>query len=272
MTTLGTTTVKTLLLKSKIPGFDYTINPYVGCPHKCVYCYAEYMRKLSGHAEEWGDFLDVKECPAPTHPAKLFHTRVMLSSVTDPYNRYEEQFRLTRNILTQLRFAQAEVCIYTKSPLVLRDIDLLKEMWKAEVCFSFSTADETFRQLAEPGAPSLQERINALRVLHENNIPTAVMIAPIFPEITDWEKIIHLTRPFTNRYAFDSLNMRPGYQKKVISFVEKNYPQHLPVYCDIYLEEKTAYWDNLAQKIKEVCQKHQIEPDICFQKNQPFMP
>ena len=267
MLSIGTTSVKTLLSKSKISGFDYVINPYVGCPHKCVYCYAEFMRKFSGHSEPWGDFLDVKECVTHTHPAKLFRTRVMISSVTDPYNIYEERFKLTRNILSQLRLAQAEVSIFTKSPLVLRDIDLLKDMWKAEVCFSFATADDSFRQLAEPNSPSLQSRLNALRVLYENKIRTAVMIAPIFPDITDWEKIIELTHPFTNRYTFDSLNMRPAYQKKVISFIEKNFPQHLPVYCDIYLEDKTTYWDDLAPRIEDVCQKYNIPAEICFKKH-----
>jgi DNA repair photolyase len=72
MITIGTTSVKTLLAKSKISGFDYVVNPYVGCPHKCVYCYAEFMRKFTGHSEAWGDFLDVKECFSHTHPAKLF--------------------------------------------------------------------------------------------------------------------------------------------------------------------------------------------------------
>ena len=102
MIRLDTTPVKTLLSKSKIAGFDYVINPYVGCPHKCIYCYAEYMRKFSGHSEEWGEFLDVKQCETPLKPAKLFRTNVMLSSVTDPYNAYEKEYGLTRKLLKQL--------------------------------------------------------------------------------------------------------------------------------------------------------------------------
>ena len=264
MITIAKTPVKTLLSKSKIPGFDYVINPYVGCPHKCVYCYAEYMRKFTGHAEEWGDFLDVKECPVPLRPARLFRTRVMLSSVTDPYNPYEKQYELTRRLLKQLIVCQAQVHILTKSALVLRDMDLLKQMPSCEVAFSIASADESFRQLAEPGASSLQDRLDALQTLHQNGIHTAVMAAPLFPGISDWRKIIEQTRPYAERYTFDSLNMRPAYQRKVMNFVARHYPQALPLYSEIYLQESTDYWQKLREEITAYCLQHGIQGEVYF--------
>lgn len=271
MITIATAPVKTYLSKSKIPGFDYVINPYIGCPHKCVYCYAEYMRKFTGHPEEWGEFLDVKTCDAPLKPGKLFRTRVMLSSVTAPYNPYEKQYEQTRRMLKQLAFCQAYVYVLTKSALVLRDIEILKQMPGAEVAFSFSSADDRFRQLAEPGASSVADKINALKTLHENGIKTAVMAAPLLPGISDWKAIVETTRPYTGRYGFDSLNMRPAYQKKVMAFVGTHYPDLLPLYADIYLKEETSYWDKLEQEILQYCQTHHIPANVYFSQSNQFV-
>ena len=264
MIRLDTTPVKTLLSKSKIAGFDYVINPYVGCPHKCIYCYAEYMRKFSGHSEEWGEFLDVKQCETPLKPAKLFRTNVMLSSVTDPYNAYEKDYELTRKLLKQLVYCQAKVHILTKSALAVRDIDLFKQMYQCEVAFSFSSADDSFRQAAEPRASSVQDKINALKMLHEAGISTAVMVAPLFPGITDWKKIINFTKPYTNRYGFDSLNMRPAFQSKVLDFVEGHYPDALPLMGDIYIKQDTSYWTKLAKEITQYCHEQNLRADIYF--------
>lgn len=270
MIAIAQTPVKTLLFKSKISGFDYVINPYVGCPHRCVYCYAEYMRKFSGHSEEWGDFLDVKQCPVPLKPGHLFRTRVMLSSVTDPYNPYEEKYQATRQVLKQLVYCQAKVYILTKSPLVLRDIDLLKQLYQCEVAFSFSSADEEFRKVAEPGAAPVAEKIQALKTLHEAGLRTAIMAAPLLPGISDWRAIVEQTRPYTDRYGFDSLNMRPAYQRKVMDFVELHYPQALKLMSKIYVEEDRTYWKELGQEIRRYCSENNLPADIYFDTAAPF--
>ncbi len=264
MITIKQTPVKTFLSKSKIPGFDYVINPYVGCPHKCVYCYAEYMRKFSGHEEAWGDFLDVRYCSVPLKSSLLFHTHVLLSSVTDPYNPYERQYELTRHLLKQLHLSQAYVHILTKSALVTRDIDLLKQMPGCEVSFSFSSSNDEVRRQAEPGASSVEEKIQALRTLHENHIQTAVMIAPILPGLTDWKEIIARTRAFTDSYSFDSLNMRPAYQRKVLHFIAAHFPHVSALYTDIYEHENTVYWDRLAKEIRTYIAAEQVEAQVYF--------
>lgn len=264
MIAVSQTPVKTFLSKSKIPGFDYVINPYVGCPHKCVYCYAEYMRKFTGHEEAWGDFLEVRYCPVPLKPAKLFRTHVLISSVTDPYNPYEKQYGLTRSLLKQLQTCQAYVHILTKSPLVTRDMDILKTLPDCTVTFSFSSADDTVRELAEPLAGRVEDKINALKVLHENGLKTAVMVAPMLPELTDWKAIIAHTRPYTDSYTFDSLNMRPAYQRKVLDFIGQHFPHALPLYTDIYLREDSSYWENVAAEIKNYLTAQQIPGEVVF--------
>ncbi len=94
--------VNDLVTKSNLPASDYVINPYVGCPHGCKYCYASFMKRFTGHTEDWGTFIDIKRCDKKINVKKLIGKRVFLSSVTDCYNAYEEEYRLTREILEQL--------------------------------------------------------------------------------------------------------------------------------------------------------------------------
>ena len=94
--------VKDYLTKSNLPASDYVINPYVGCPHGCKYCYASFMKRFTGHKEEWGTFIDIKKCNKEINIKKLENKTVFLSSVTDCYNKFEEKYKLTRKILKQL--------------------------------------------------------------------------------------------------------------------------------------------------------------------------
>ena len=83
---------KDLITKSNLPASDYVINPYVGCPHACKYCYARFMKRFTGHTEEWGDFIDIKRCAKPINVKKLYHKSVFLSSVTACYNPFEAKY------------------------------------------------------------------------------------------------------------------------------------------------------------------------------------
>lgn len=264
MITISQTSVKTFLSQSKIPGYKYVINPYVGCPHRCVYCYAEYMRKFSNHKEPWGDFLDVRHCDSPLKPSQLFHARVLLSSVTDPYNPYECKYEVTRNLLKQLVSCQAHVHILTKSALVIRDIELFKQLPECEVTLSFSSADDTLRAQLETRASSVEDKIIALHTLHAQGLSTGVMVAPIMPGLTDWKEIISRTRAHTDHYTFDSLNMRTAYQRKVLDFIEKHYPHVLALYTDIYIHENTSYWENLANEIREYTSAEGLNAQLYF--------
>lgn len=173
---------KSVLSKSQI--YDYAINPYVGCSHSCRYCYAAFMRRFTGHKEKWGEFVDVKinalELLAKEIKRKQLG-RVWVSGVCDPYQAVEKRYELTRKCLEILVENQWSVTIQTKSPLVLRDIEILEKFKDIEVGFSITTADEKIRKLFEPGASPIKERIHALDVLHSKGIQTFAMIAPILP-------------------------------------------------------------------------------------------
>jgi len=175
---------KSILTKSGIPGVDYCVNPYVGCSHGCRYCYATFMKRYTGHTEPWGGFVDVKINAPEILQRQLKRARngrVMISSVTDAYQQIESKYKLTRQCLEILLQNQSPVDILTKSPLVLRDIDLIKKFKDIEVGITITTNDEEIRKVFEPNAPSIIARMRALKTLHDNRIKTYAFIGPALP-------------------------------------------------------------------------------------------
>lgn len=176
--------VKSILSKSGIPGVDYCINPYVGCSHGCRYCYATFMKRYTGHTEAWGSFVDVKMNGPEVlrrQIKKATKGYVMISSVTDPYQPMEAKYKLTRQCLEILLPYQFSLDILTKSPLVLRDTDLLKQFKEIEVGITITTDEEEMRRVFEPHAPPIQARIHALKALYKSGIRTYVFIGPLLP-------------------------------------------------------------------------------------------
>ncbi len=173
---------KAILSVSKV--YPYVINPYMGCQHNCSYCYARFMKRFTGHLEAWGQFVDVK-INAPDllrrEITKKKPGKVWISGVCDPYQPLEAKYKLTRQCLKILAQNNWPVIVQTRSPLVLRDIDILKEGRDFEVGLSVTTADDSIRKLFEPDAPAIKDRVRALDELHKAGIRTYVMIAPMLP-------------------------------------------------------------------------------------------
>lgn len=112
--------VGSYITASKLPDADYVINPYVGCTHKCIYCYAEFMKRFTNHKEDWGSFLDIKVSDTKSDYNKREGTSILIGSVTDAYNAYEKKYRITREILKNLSNVKCHVEVLTKSDLVYR--------------------------------------------------------------------------------------------------------------------------------------------------------
>jgi len=175
---------KKVLNKSNIPGYQYCLNPYIGCIHGCIYCYAAFMKRFAGHTEPWGRFVDIKINTPELLKRQLCNInygRVLLSSVTDPYQPVEARAGIVRKSLEILKDSALEVSILTKSPLVLRDIDLLKKFRAVEVGFTLTTDNERIRKIFEPNASSIKTRIEALKRLANEGIRTYVFIGPLLP-------------------------------------------------------------------------------------------
>ena len=250
-------TVNDYLTKSNLPDSDYVINPYVGCTHGCKYCYASFMKRFTGHKENWGDFIDIKRCNKPIDLKKISGKNVFLSSVTDCYNQYEKDFCITRNILEQLVDSDCNLSISTKSKLILRDIDLLKQMKNLIVCMSINTLNEKFRSDMD-NASTIKERMDTLKELHDNGIYTVLFMSPIFPYITEWKEIIDQTKDYVDEYWFENLNLRGNYKKEILDYIRINYSDLYSDCIDIYLKKNNKYWKDLAEEINNYCNLNNI--------------
>jgi DNA repair photolyase len=182
---------KTALSKTQISSFDYTINPYTGCQNGCVYCYANFIRRFSGHFRDaWGSFVDAKvnllEVLGKELPRKA-GGRIWLSSVCDPYQPMEKKYELSRGAIELVsRYGKFSLSILTKNALVLRDLDLLKRMGdRVDVGFTITTFSSETQSVFEPHASPVRGRIKTLRRLNEAGINTWVFIAPILPYATE---------------------------------------------------------------------------------------
>ncbi len=199
--------VKSVLTKSGIPGADYCINPYVGCFHGCRYCYATFMKRFTGHTEPWGSFVDVKINAPEVLEKQLKRAEkgsIIISSVTDAYQPIEARYKLTRRCLEVLLQRQFSVDILTKSPLVLRDMELIRKFKDITVGITITTDDEKIRKIFEPNAPSISARINTLKRLHENGINTYAFIGPILPMKP--EALVARIKPYADSIIIDRMN------------------------------------------------------------------
>lgn len=248
---------KDLITKSNLPASDYVINPYVGCPHACKYCYARFMKRFTGHTEEWGDFIDIKRCAKPINVKKLYHKSVFLSSVTDCYNPFEAKYQITRDVLKQLTQADCQITISTKSDLILRDIDVLKELKNLIVAVSVNTLDNGFQSDMDH-AGSITRRIAALKELRKQGIYTVLFLSPIFPYITDFKEILEATAEFVCEYWFENLNLRGNYKQEILQYIAEKYPQYLNDYKEIYNNKSMEYWKQLSADIDSYCSQKEI--------------
>ena len=239
---------KTILSVSKI--HDYVVNPYVGCQHACSYCYARFMKRFTGHQEAWGEFVDVK-INAPELLSKEILKKkvgnVWVSGVCDPYQPLEAKYQLTRRCLAILAEHNWPVIVQTRSPLVLRDIDILKNAKNFEVGFSITTADDSIRKLFEPHAPPIKDRIAALDTLHKAGIRTYAMIAPMLPGT---EGLIELLRGKVDYILVDRMN----------------YNNALSIYRQNNLEDKLTeeYFRRTAKELADECATAGIEYNVVF--------
>jgi DNA repair photolyase len=201
-------TAKSIIATNDSPdiGFDQSINPYRGCEHGCIYCYARPTHAYLGHSPGL-DFetklyakvnaaaLLERELASPRYIPKV----IALGAVTDPYQPIEREHRITRAILEVLDAASHPVGIVTKSALVVRDVDILARMASrglVKVAISLTTLDRRVARKMEPRAATPPRRLEAMKALSEAGVPVAVMTAPIVPAINDSEieKILEAAR------------------------------------------------------------------------------
>jgi DNA repair photolyase len=245
--------IKEILAKNILSGskiYDYTINPYVGCQHNCTYCYARFMKRFTGHGEPWGEFVDVK-INAPELLRKEINKkpkgRVWISGVCDCYQPSENSYELTRKCIEILTENGWPLTIQTKSPLVLRDIGLLKQAADIEVGFSVTTADDNIRRIFEPFAPPIHDRIKALEELHQSGIKTFAMIAPMLPGV---EGLGSLLKGSVDYVLIDKMNYHNA------DWVYRKY--------GFGEAAKEAFFNSMGKELKSTFSKQGIECSVLY--------
>lgn len=246
---------KDIMTESSLPVGGYSVNPYVGCTHGCRYCYASFIKRFTEHTEEWGTFLDVKRWPEIRNPGRYAGQRVVIGSVTDGYLPQEEEFCNTRRLLEQLRGSGAEILICTKSDLVLRDLDLLKELGHVTVSWSVNTLDEDFRKDMDD-AVSIERRLAAMKEVYDSGIRTVCFVSPVFPRITDIEAVFERVRNQCDLFWLENLNLRGGFRKTIMDYIERKHPALLPLYQEIYEKRDRSWFTALEKKAEEMAMKN----------------
>lgn len=264
-------TCKNALVKSRISGVDYCLNPYTGCEHNCAYCYAIFMKRFADHSEEWGTFVDVKinfleRLEKEVRKAKP--GTVMLSSVTDAYQPLEDKYRLTRGALEILSRYDFSVHIQTKSDLVLRDVDVLRMLKEPEVGFTITSLDPKVQRKFEPGACSVERRLQALKKLNREGIGTFIFFGPILPYFSDTEESIsslfQKAREAGVKYIYvDKMNYTPSIWARLSTFLNSNFPELSSFYQSTYYSNG-SYAEKLGAKIRKLYKDLPFELEVVF--------
>ncbi len=234
---------KRALGKSNLPGIDYTLNPYIGCLHGCVYCYSRLYCPKEVEMN-WGKIVVVKSNIAEVllkEVRKKRKGKVTLSTLTDAYQPVERDEGITRKLLQILLNSGFSVSIQTKSDMVLRDMDLITSH-SVDVGFTITTLDEKLAKLVEPNAASPSKRAKALERLHSEGVRTWIFLGPILPGNEDEiEAIVELAK------ATDSILIYDKYRVK--KFMKSGIEREL---AD---RAKKTDWRTLSRKIEELYDK-----------------
>jgi len=229
----------------------HTIDPYQGCSFRCTYCDSSFQETV----EIKTNAVDIlqQELTQMTTP------RIIIGSVHDPYQPVEQQTQLTRNIIEVLHIQHISCHILTKSPLILRDIDVLKKFSDLQVTISFCSFHPQTAKHIEPYAPSISKRMETIQHLIQEHITVNIAYMPFLPGISDQEihHIPSMVQPLQfHRFIIKPLELK-GRQKQqfLASVIQPMYPTLLPLYEKMYansLIPPRHYTEKMMQQVKEV--------------------
>jgi len=253
--------VNEALSKSGLPDLDYALNPYLGCEHSCIYCYAREYTPDEEVSRNWGTIIKVKENIVELLKKEARRKRkgiVGLSTITDPYQPIEKELYLSRNCLEVLLRNGFPVSIQTKSNLVVRDLDILTRYSDlVDVGLTITSTSKEISELIEPHAPPPEKRINALYRLSEEGIKTWLFYGPIIPKLNDSDDIIRelvrIARDTNSEFYYDKLRI------KRFMFRSNN-----NVLRSAIRTLRSYNWNALYSKIEKICTEYNVSCKPAF--------
>jgi len=260
------TPAKTILVRSGLPGTDWVINPYNGCPFACMYCYAAQIARWKHPDDVWGSYVDVKTNAPELLSKELTQLQkksgkknfgsIFFSSVTDPYNGVEVQYQLTRKCLAVLSdFGyEGEISILTKSLLVTRDIDILKKLENVSVGLTVTSTDDSVSRFLEVSAPPVASRINALAMLRKEGVSTYAFIGPMLPYVVEKKEELEtlidtLKNAGVREIWFEHINLNPAIKDRLFSYLRKTKPSLIPLFEKTRLPSYQKSLDDFIYKM-----------------------
>ncbi|MGI8420758.1 MAG: radical SAM protein [Gaiellaceae bacterium] len=235
-------------------GFGWSLNPYMGCVHRCTFCYVRgfELRADRPSDDRYGQTIRVKTNVVEVLRRELARPSwqcesVTIGAATDPYQPAEGRYRLTRGCIEALAGSRTPLGIITRGPLIVRDLDVLQEAavrGGASVTFSIPTLDLEVWRRTEPGTAPPRQRLRALRELVGAGVKASVGMAPILPGISDRpEQLAEVVRAAREAGAVGIwaglLHLKPGTREHFLACLARDWPEQLPRYESLYAS--TAY-------------------------------
>jgi len=251
---------KTLLTPAKgfIGSYDFTLNPYRGCQYGCSYCYAAAFSPNQGMRQAWGNWVVIKENAVELLSKELTRwqrkksepCRIYMSTVTDPYQPIETRWYLTRRLLEIMIEFQPILVIQTRSPMIIRDLDLLNQLQQLRVNMSIPTGSELVRKDFEPRTPSVKARLKAIqRVKNTTTAKCSVTITPLLP-IYPADQL----RFIDQLQTVDRVVIQPFHSSQARTLVASTRSEA------VILKEKYTWWyqdeNNHYQQFKKLLEDH----------------
>ncbi len=243
--------------------FNFQIDPYVGCTHGCRYCYTQNQSELDWE-HEVGIHPDMRE-RLRRELSSLSPQTIYLGMNTDPYQPLEKEYRQTRSVLELLKERGFSACILTKSDLLLRDVDLLKEMPHASGGVSIAFQDDSVRRLFEEETIPNRDRIRAIARLKEEGVETYVLICPVMPYITETETLMDEAQPYADTIWIYSLSMKSRGNKnwlKIRPVLEEHFSEIIERFEEVVFSDHHSYWRELRRQLEHIGMRDNINLEI----------
>ena len=277
---------RTALNRVRNMGFKWSLNPYMGCVHRCTFCFVRAFERMADRPSDarYGTSVRVKTNFVEVLRRELARRswkreQVVVGTATDPYQPAEGRFRLTRGAIEALADARTPIGLITRGPLIVRDIDVLVEASrraKVGVTFSIPTLDPDIWRRTEPGTAPPRQRLRAIRTLIDAGIEASVGMAPILPGLSDdpakMADVVRAARDAgaTSIWA-NVLYLRPGTREHFLENLARDWPALLPRYLALY-ERRSYVEPSMVRAVKGEIRDLAASLGVADRRSRPIRP